>query len=41
MQFQLDLSPSSEASLSLTWELSREALDPLVSTRQQDLDDAD
>jgi GntR family transcriptional regulator len=41
MQFQLDLSPSSEASLSLTWELSREALDPLVSTRQQELDDAD
>jgi GntR family transcriptional regulator len=26
MQFQLDLSPSNEASLSLTWELSREAL---------------
>jgi GntR family transcriptional regulator len=38
MQFQLDLSPSTEASLSLTWELSREALEPLVSTRQQELD---
>ncbi len=37
MQFQLDLSPSAEASLSLTWELSREALEPLVSTRQQAL----
>ena len=35
MQFQLDLSPSSEGSLSLTWELSREALGPLVSTTQQ------
>jgi GntR family transcriptional regulator len=41
MQFQLDLSPSSEASLSLTWELSREALEPLVSTRRQELDGAD
>ena len=35
MQFQLDLSPSSEASLSLTWELTREVLEPLVRTRQQ------
>ena len=41
MQFQLDLSPSSEASLSLTWELSREALEPLVSTRRQGLDGVD
>jgi GntR family transcriptional regulator len=41
MQFQLDLSPSTEASLSLTWELSRDALEPLVSTRRQELDDAD
>jgi GntR family transcriptional regulator len=41
MQFQLDLSPSSEASLSLTWELSREALEPLVSTTRQALDGAD
>jgi GntR family transcriptional regulator len=41
MQFQLDLSPSSEASLSLTWELSRDALEPLVSTRRQELDAAD
>jgi GntR family transcriptional regulator len=40
MQFQLDISPSTEASLSLTWELSREALEPLVSTRQQELDGA-
>ena len=35
MQFQLDLSPSAEGNLSLTWELSREALGPLVSTTQQ------
>jgi GntR family transcriptional regulator len=35
MQFQLDLSPSSVGTLSVTWELSREALEPLVRTRQQ------
>jgi len=35
MQFQLDLSPTQEASLSVTWQLSREALAPLVSTSQQ------
>jgi GntR family transcriptional regulator len=35
MQFQLDLSPSKDASLALTWHLSREALAPLVSTSQQ------
>lgn len=35
MQFQLDLSPTLDASLALTWHLSREALAPLVSTSQQ------
>lgn len=35
MQFQLDLSPSSVGTLSVTWELSREALEPLVRTSQQ------
>jgi GntR family transcriptional regulator len=38
MQFQLDLSPSSAGSLSVTWELSREALKPLVRTSRQELD---
>ncbi len=40
MQFQLDLSPASVGTLSVTWELSREALEPLVRTRQQGALDA-